>query len=233
MIRLKIAVISLLLAFFILFFPTVLSQGLGLGISNYHIELAAGLGESVTNGMGIFNPSPYEETVKIYIECDNCVSDAKLFGYKIGEKREDIYQYVSLSNKSFTIRPNTGADASSIAWVSVTPKILLIRHFVISTPDSITFFIKSINKKYDGKLDIPYPALFIGEKKFDGRVSVDVVSSTFPNAAVMPSVAATLKVESRGMPFGSFVLILLAVAIVVFLIVRRLYLSKKSLIKKS
>jgi hypothetical protein len=218
-------VFFILISFLLLpYLPIVFSQvGSAIGVNNYHIQLAANLGDILTAGIGVFNPSDYEENVTVYAECDNCVSDAKIFGFTVGSIRQDIYQFVSLSKREMTLPPRTTADSAPIVWVVVNPKLLNIQYFGVTTPDSINFFIRLINPKYGNGFEIPYPAFFIGEKEFRGRVSFDVVSSSFGPLGVAPSIATTLLVKVKGMPLGSFILILAALIIAILLIVKRKY----------
>lgn len=228
--------ICLFFLFLFLLFPlkAALSQnqGLGLGINNYHISLIAGLGETNTNGIGIFNPSPYEEDVKISVECYNCVSDVKIFGVKVAENREDIYQYVSLTKTEAKIPAFTTAAAGYPVTVSLSPRLFVTKYLRVFTPDAINFFLKMAIPSYSNYFDLPYPSLLLGEEQFHGGVAINVVSSTFGTIGVFPSVASTLELKVIGMPWGSFILLLLALIVAVLLVLRKKGVLKKIHLRK-
>jgi hypothetical protein len=55
----------------------------------------------------------------------------------------------------------------------------------------------------------------------DGLVMFDVVASTFGYMGVAPSVAATLEMHAIGMPLGSFIFLLIIIAVVAYFVFKK------------
>jgi len=221
----RIFAVFLLVSIF--FLPFSLSQGLMIGINNYHIEVGATIGKSVPAYIAVLNPSPYAFKARVYFDCDNCKSDLYFFGTKIGEIIEDPYQLISIDKKEVYVPPNTMGDGIPIT-ITLTPKLILIKYLRLYTPESINFLVRLINPDYPGSFDLPYPSLFLGDRTIRGRIVVNVYESTFGAAGVTPAMASTYIARVKGMPLGSLLIILLGIIFVVWVINKKTKFLKKS-----
>jgi hypothetical protein len=204
----------------ILMISNIFAQGVGVGINTYSITLRGGLGDSYTSNIGIMNPSVHDIKVKVYFDCRDCIKEKKIFGYKYAEKIDDPTQYFKLSTGEVLVPGNTPATNAVPVSISFAPKLFVIKHIRFFTPGSINFFIHYIDKHYSGGFTLPYPTLLIGKKQMNGIIVADVVWSSFGPLGVTPSVGSTLAMTATGMPVSSFIIILIALIIIIFLIIK-------------
>lgn len=202
----KLAGIWILL--FFLFSSRSLAQGVAIGINNYLLKIYIPVNSYRISYIGVTNPSPYDLRAKIYFDCDTCVSDLKLFGFRIGETLEIPSQYFTIGKKDVFVPNHTLAGIPIPIYIH--PKLLLIKKLRVRTPDSINFLVQLLNPRYQGKIDISYPTLLIGNKLIKGRIVVNVYWSSFGGMGVSPAVASVFELHVKGMPLGSFLTLLLA-----------------------
>ena len=212
--------------FLILLSKLALSEGIGLGITNYHLEVSASVGESRVSYVGIINPSNYDLKAKIYFDCTNCKHDVKLFGYKIGEIVEDPYQIISIDKQEVYVPANTISGGVPVT-ITLTPKLILIKQFRFELPEALAFFIRLWDRNFTGKVSIPYPTLIIGGHRLEGTITADLFWSSFGALGVRPSVGSTAIFTYKGMPLSSFILLLVGVGILIYVITRKLKIIRK------
>jgi hypothetical protein len=215
-------VIFLVVIFSFLLLPYSLAQPVGVGITSYSIPLRGSVGDVYNINFGIINPSGYTTRVIVYPECDNCISEVKLFGVKLFYDEEILDQYFTLDKSTVTVPPHTTEQNAVPITIRFAPKLLIKKNLIFYTPEWLNFFIRYFNKDYNGSFKIPYFALFVGTRDFKGRIAAEVISYDGMTPGVVPSVASALEVHVRGMPFGSFVLLMLVVILIIFLILRRI-----------
>jgi hypothetical protein len=204
----------------------VLAQGVGIGINTYRITLTGRIGDVYTPSIGIMNPSNYDIKARVYFDCRDCVSDIKIFGIKIAEDVEDPTEYFKLEKEEVYVPARTTETNAIPVSIHFAPKLVIKKYIKFYTPESLNFFIEYLNPKYGGSFSIPYFTLLIEEKKLNGLISADVVWSNFGPLGVTPSVGANLEMRAKGMPFGSFVLLVIVLILVIFLILRRIGFEK-------
>ena len=102
---------------------------------------------------------------------------------------------------------------------------------ILTTPDSLNFLIKSINKGYTGKFSIPYYTLLIGEKNIKAQISASSYWSTFGEMGTIAAVGAPLNLHITGMPFGSLVILIVLFLLIISVILLTIY-KKTSLLQK-
>jgi len=209
-----------LLSFLIYAPPSVGQAGIGIGLSSMYVIMNGKLGESMTTTVGVINPSPYDLKARVYFDCTNCRRDIYFFGHKIGEVIEDPYQLISLDKQEVYVPANTMGGGVPVT-ITLTPKLILIKQFRFGLPEAISFFVRLLNKNFDGTISIPYPSLVIGEHKLEGKVSADMIWSSFGNLGVRPAVGATAEFSYKGMPLSSFILLLVGLAIVFYVGIRK------------
>ncbi len=193
----------------------------GIGVNNYHLEFEASVGSYRLAYIGVINPSPYDVKAKVYFECDNCVSDVKIFGRKIGEKIFDT-SYITLDKDDVYVKAHT-TGAGIPVEIRVAPRLILINKIKLFTPESLNFLVRMLNPKYKGYVTIPYPALFLGERKIDGRVVVNAYWSSYGPMGVSPAVASIVKIRLKGMPVGSLILLLIGISLVGLYLWKKIY----------
>ncbi len=191
----------------LLFLPKVYSQGVAIGINNYLLKIPIQVNSYNVAYIGIVNPSPYDLKVRVYFDCDTCVSDFKIFGVKIGESIEIPSQYFTLEKTDVFIPNNTRGVGIPVA-IHLHPRLILMKKLRIYTPESINFLVKLINPKYQGKIEIPYLTLLIGNREIKGRIVVDAYWSSFGAMGVSPAIASVFELYVKGMPLGSFLIII-------------------------
>lgn len=224
-----------LISFFfisIFFFSYVRAQGVGVGISTYSIVLNGSILDYYTVTPKIINPSNYEIKVKVYFDCKNCVSDVKIFGYKMGEKIDDYRSYFTLDKDDITIPPQSYGDNAPEIRIIFSPKFITKKNLKIYTPEFFNFFVKVINKNYQNSLTIPYLALFIGEKNLNGLLIADVYESSFGTLGVTPSVGASLDMTAKGMPLSSFIILVLLIVLIIIFILNKFGFNFKKIFKR-
>ena len=172
-----------------------------------YITLTASIGRPISSTVGIINPSKYDAKVKLTFDCVTCTKDAKIFGIKIGEIVENPYQVLSLDKEEVYVPAYTTGDGLPVT-LTVNPKLIWIKKLRIYTPESINFLVKLINPKYQGKIEIPYLTLLIGNREIKGRIVVDAYWSSFGAMGVSPAIASVFELYVKGMPLGSFLIII-------------------------
>jgi hypothetical protein len=216
----RIEILAYLFLFIFLLIPISKAQ-VGVGITSYRIDMKGNIGEAYTYTLGIMNPSSYTTNVKISFECLDCVSEVKLFGIKLFEKVEIPEQYFKIDKNLVSVPPYTNENNAVPVTIKFSPKFLITKNLRFYTPEWLNFFVKLVNKNYDGKFEIPYLTLLIGKKELSGKFVADVVSYNGITPGVMPSVAATLTMSAKGMPVGSFIFLVIIILILIFLVLRR------------
>jgi len=225
--------------FFLLFTSSCLSQGVGIGLSSLYVRLRSGIGSTVSSTVDVINPSPYSIKARVYFDCTSCVKDVKLFGIKIGESIEDPYQLISLDKKEVDIPPFSMKKGAPIT-ITLTPKLIIFKNLKIYTPEGVNFYVKLLNRNYPGYFLIPYPYLIIGTHNINGTLTAEVISSSFGYIGVRPAVGSTTEIYVEGMPLSSFILLVVAILLVLFVCIRRVKkkikpkpsLKKRKLIRK-
>jgi len=201
-------------------FPPVYAQ-LGVGITTYRITLLGNVGEVYIIPLGVMNPSSYTTKVHVVFECLNCEEPVYLFGLKLFEKVEDPSQYFTLDKEMIEVPPNTNADNAIPVQITFTPRLLIRKYLKFYTPEWLNFYIRLVNKGYPGSFSVPYFTLLIGKKELEGKVAADVLEYDGMRPGVIPSVAAHLNMTAYGMPFESFLFLVLAISVAIFLILRK------------
>ena len=214
----KKAIIFLLI--FFNFFSPVYAQ-VGVGITTYRITLLGSINEVYTQTIGIINPSPHKIKVKVAFECLNCEEPVHLFGLKLFEKLEDPAQYFTLDKEMVEVPPFTTETNAIPVSITFAPKILIRKYLKFYTPEWLNFYIRLANKGYLGSFSVPYFTLLIGKKELEGKFAADVLEYDGMKPGVIPSVAAHLNMTAYGMPFESFLFLVLAISVAIFLILRK------------
>jgi hypothetical protein len=99
---------------------------------------------------------------------------------------------------------------------------------IFYTPEWLNFLIRYANKGYTGSFKIPYYTLLIGRRDFKGRITAEILSYDGMRPGVIPSVASGLEVHVGGMPFESFVFLVLMIILIIVVILRRIGFQKIS-----
>lgn len=198
------------------------TQGVGVGISSYYVNISGSILDYYVSTIRIVNPSPYEIKVKVSFDCRNCNSDIKIFGLKVGESTLDYRSFFFFDKDDITIKPLSFENDAAAIKIIFSPKFLIKNNVRIFTPEAINFFIKLVNKKYENSFVIPFYTLFLGEKKILGLIVADVYASSFGEMGVTPSVGSNLEISARGMPYSSFVILCLLVLLIGIFIFRKI-----------
>ena len=211
--------IAVSLFLFSLPFPS--SAQVGVGITSYRIPLRGNVGDVYHINFGIMNPSSYTIKVIVYPECDNCINEVKLFGFKLFDDEEILDEYFKLDKNVVDVPPQTTEQNAVLVTIKFAPRLVIKKNLIFYTPDWLNFFIKYFNKEYPGNFKIPYLALLVGTRDFKGRINAEVLSYDGMKPGVIPSVASTLEVHVRGMPFESFVFLVLMIILILVVVLRR------------
>jgi hypothetical protein len=217
----KLAIFIVISLFFI-FLPFPSFAQVGVGITSYSIPLRGNVGDIYYINFGIMNPSSYTTKVKVYPQCDNCINEVKLFGFKLFDDEEILDEYFKLDKNVVDVPPQTTEQNAVPITIKFAPKLVIKKNLVFYTPEWLNFFIRYVNKGYPGKFKISYLALLVGTRDFKGRIVAEILSYDGMKPGVIPSVASTLEVHVRGMPFESFVFLVLMIILVIVVILRRI-----------
>jgi hypothetical protein len=207
--------------------PSSFAQ-VGVGITSHTIILRGNVGDIYNFNFGIMNPSSYTTKVAVFTECDNCISEVKIFGLKLCENEENLDEYFNLSKDVVEAPPYSSEQNAVPITITFAPKLLVRKNLIFYTPEWLNFFIRYVNKGYTGNFKIPYFTLLIGTRDFKGRIVAEILSYDGMRPGVIPSVAAGLEVHVRGMPFESFVFLVLMVVLIVVVVLRKIGLQKIS-----
>jgi len=208
--------------FLSLLLPSALSQGVGIGIDTYLIVFNGTVFDSYTVSPRIINPSNYELKAKVYFECRNCVHEVRVLGYKLAEKVDDPNSYFVITRNDVTVPARSIGNNGIPVVILFSPHIITKKYLKVYTPEFLNFFIRLVDRKYDGSFTLPYFALFIGEKKLNGLLVADVYWSSFGSLGVTPSVGASLEMTAMGIPLSSFIFfVVIILLLVVFLLKKR------------
>jgi hypothetical protein len=207
---------------FLFFLPFPSYAQVGVGITSYSIPLRGNVGDIYYISFGIMNPSSYTTKVSVYPECDNCVNEVKLFGFKLFDDEEILDEYFKLDKDVVDVPPLTTQQNAVPVTIKFAPKLVIKKNLVFYTPEWLNFFIRYANKGYAGSFKIPYFTLLVGTRDFKGRIVAEILSYDGMKPGVIPSVASTLEVHVRGMPFESFVFLVLMVILIVVVVLRKI-----------
>ncbi|MEM5776844.1 MAG: hypothetical protein QXJ06_00150 [Candidatus Aenigmatarchaeota archaeon] len=211
-----------ILFFILLFLSSVKSQGVGVGLSSYSINISGSLLDYYVSTIRVINPSPYEIKVKVYFDCKDCTTDIKIFGKKIAEKTVDYKSFFIFDKYDITVKPMTfGSDAPPIKII-FSPKFITKNHLRIYTPEALNFFIKLVNKNYQNSFVIPCYSLFLGERKLSGLIVAEVYESSFGEMGVAPSVGSNIDITAKGMPISSFIILCLLIVLLGIFIFKKI-----------
>ena len=225
-------ILSIFLFIFLTFnFFSFVKADVGIGMGPSRLSLDANVGNSYSFNIVIFNPGDYDVKAKLNVDCKTCLLNYTLFGWKIGDVNEDYKQFFKFVPDDVFIRNHTGVDDGAGITVYVTPNLWLKKDLILTTPDSLNFLIKSINKGYTGKFSIPYYTLLIGEKNIKAQISASSYWSTFGEMGTIAAVGAPLNLHITGMPFGSLVILIVLFLLIISVILLTIY-KKTSLLQK-
>lgn len=220
------------LLFFLLFIPEVLA-GVGIGMGPTRLDLKSSIGNPYSLNIILYNPGDYDVKAKLTFECEDCEENAYFFGWQIGRVKEDYRQFFNFESEVVYVPNHTIPENPVKVGVKIHPSIWVRKDFIVSTPEEINFLIRAINPSYTGEFSIPYYTLLLDEKNIKGGITATVVWSTFGEMGAAPAVGAEFNLNVKGMPKGSFVLIVVVIVIIIAGIVWKTGVYKKIFKRKS
>ncbi len=127
--------------------PSAKTQGVGIGISTYSINISGSILDYYVTTIRLINPSPYEVSAKIYFDCKDCTKDINLFGRKIAEKTVDYKSFFTLDKYDITIPPMTFGNNAPPVKITFSPKFIVKNYLKIYTPRGHKFFYQTCKQK--------------------------------------------------------------------------------------